>query len=113
MTFGGNGNGRVAVPRHLTVRSRKWFRSVIAEYKLEPHHLKLLLAAAECWDRGVEAREVLQKDGLTVDGRFGKKAHPCVNIERDNKILFARLLRELQLDAPPPGETRIPRMGGG
>lgn len=113
MTFGGNGNGRIAAPRHLRVPTRKWFREVVATFELEAHHVRLLTLAGEAWDRGVEARETLKKDGLTVVGRFGPKAHPCVGIERDSRLAFARLLRELQLDAVPPGETRTPRIGGG
>jgi phage terminase small subunit len=113
VTFGGNGNGRVAVPRHLRAPTRRWFRSVVAEFELEEHHVRLLTLAGESWDRCCEARETLKKDGLTVVGRFGPKAHPCVGIERDNRLAFARLLRELQLDSPPPGETRTPRIGGG
>jgi phage terminase small subunit len=79
----------------------------VRDYALEPHHLKLLQAAAECWDRLCQAREQLAKDGLVVTGSEGAlKAHPCVAIERDCRIAFARLVRELDLDVEAPGSTR-------
>ena len=109
----GNGNGRITPPRHLRPASKKWWTSVLKDYEgLQPHHLRLLTLAAECWDRVEQARETLQRDGMTVVGRFGPKVHPCVNIERDNKILFARLVRELNLSEHPPG-VRPPALGYG
>jgi hypothetical protein len=63
---------------------------VTDEYELEPHHERLLQAAAEAWDRLQEAREVLRKDGTYVEGRYGKRAHPAVAVERDSRIAFAR-----------------------
>jgi hypothetical protein len=44
----------------------------------------------------------LLADGLTVEGAHGKKTHPAVNIERDSRLAFARILRELDLDEPVP-----------
>jgi len=38
---------------------------VVGDYDLEPHHVRLLTLAAEAWDRGQQAREVLDRDGLT------------------------------------------------
>jgi P27 family predicted phage terminase small subunit len=94
-------------PAHLKECTRRWYRSVVRDYSLEPHHLKLLQAAAECWDRLCQAREQLAKDGLVVTGSEGSlKAHPCVAIERDTRLGFARLIRELDLDVDPPGGTR-------
>jgi hypothetical protein len=49
------------------------------------------------------------KDGLVVDGRFGKRPHPAIIIERDAKLVFSRLVRQLNLDetvALPPGARR-------
>ena len=41
--------------------------------------------------------------------RFGKpKTHPALAVEKDNKIIFARLMRELNLDIEPPGNTGRP-----
>ena len=94
-------------PRHLNPATRKWWSSVVAEYELEPHHIRLLTLAAESWDRCVEAREAIAKHGLTFVDRHGSpRARPEVGIERDSRIGFSRLLRELALDIQPPSESR-------
>jgi P27 family predicted phage terminase small subunit len=94
-------------PAHLAEPTREWWRSVVRDYQLEPHHLRLLQAACEAWDRLQQAREQLLRDGLTIGGREGgMRAHPCVSIERDSRIAFARLIRELDLDVEPPATTR-------
>jgi phage terminase small subunit len=91
-----------APPPHLTPETADWWRTIVADYDLEPHHLKLLEAAADAWDRMVQARATVLADGLMVEGDRGPKQHPCVAIERDARVAFARLLRELDLDAPVP-----------
>lgn len=99
----------MSAPRHLRAGTRRWYASVLEEYDLEPHHQRLLQAAAEVWDRLQEAREALRKDGTYVDGRYGVRAHPAVAVERDSRIAFARLLRELDLDGEPGPDPRLPR----
>ena len=91
-------------PGHLSKQSKDWWLWVTNEFELEEHHLKLLTAASEAWDRYQQARRRLKKRGLTYEDRFGApRARPEVQIERDNRIAFARLLRELDLDIEPPG----------
>ena len=93
-------------PRHLRKATKAWFRRVTGEYELDEHHVKLLILACEAWDRCQQARERIDADGLTVADRFGQiKAHPCAAIERDSRIAFARLLRELGLDVTEPAEA--------
>lgn len=89
-------------PTHLQAATRDWFSQVVADYDLEPHHLKLLTLAGESWDRGCEAREALAKHGLTFTDRFGApRGRPEIAVERDSRIAFARLCRELDLDEDP------------
>ena len=96
-------------PKHLRPETQKWVRSVMRTWQLEQHHVKLLVLAAESFDRACEARETLATSGLTyIDKRGIPRAHPAVNIERDAKVIFARLLRELALDVEPPAESRPP-----
>ncbi len=101
-------------PRHLRPATKKWWTAVVTNYVLEDHHLRLLTLAAEAWDRCQEAREVLEKEGLTFTDKAGQpKARPEVAIERDSRTSFARMLRELCLDVAPPEEhPRPPRRPG-
>lgn len=100
-------------PSHLTAPTKAWWRQVAAEYDLEAHHLRLLTLACEAWDRAAQAREILAESGPVIDDRFGQpKAHPAVAIERDARIAFARLVRELDLDGEPLPDPRMPRRRG-
>ncbi len=104
---------RPAAPRHLKPATRKWWATVTADYELEPHHLRLLALAGEAWDRCQQAREILDRQGLTFTDKHGQpRARPEVAIERDARVAFARLLRELSLDVEPPADVRPPRLAG-
>ena len=79
----------------------------LAAGQLDAHHLKLLQAAAEAWDRACEAQSILSRDGLIIAGREGGvRPHPAVAIRRDAEVSFARLLRELDLDTEPASGLR-------
>lgn len=92
-------------PGHLRPATKRWFASVLADFDLDSHHIRLLTLAAEAWDRGQQAREIVDRDGMTFADRFGQpKARPEIAIERDSRIGFARLIRELGLDVEPPPE---------
>ena len=100
-------------PGHLSADAAAWWRDVVRDYDLDPHHLRLLQAACECWDRAQLARQAVAKDGITSrDNNGNLKAHPAVAIERDARTLFARLVRELDLDAEGSAERiRPPALG--
>jgi P27 family predicted phage terminase small subunit len=95
-----------APPSHLTSATQDWWRQIVADYDLEPHHLKLLEVACDAWDRMAQARATVLAEGLTVEGAKGKRPHPCINIERDSRIAFSRILREMDLDEPVPSPGR-------
>ena len=96
-------------PKHLKASTRRWFAEVVKTYELEPHHVRLLQLAGEAWDRGEQARRALARAGLLFTDRFGQpRARPELAIERDSRIAFARLLRELGLDVSEPGESTRP-----
>ena len=101
-------------PAHLRPTTARWWCSVVADFELEAHHLRLLTLACQAWDRGEQAREVIAKEGLTFkDFRGQPKARPEVAIERDSRLSFARLVRELGLDlGEDPSQSRPPRVRG-
>jgi len=99
----------MAVPKHLNPMTRRWFSAVTRLYELEEHHLRLLTLAGEAWDRCAAARQAIAEHGMVFCDRYGApRPRPEVQIERDSRIAFARLLRELDLDVAPPVEPRRP-----
>lgn len=98
-------------PKHLRADTSAWFKQVCTEYDLESHHVRLLTKACEAWDRSEDAREALAKLGMTYEDRFGApRARPEIAIERDSRLAFARLVRELGIDVAEPAEPRPPAL---
>jgi phage terminase small subunit len=104
---------RPSPPSHLTPDAASWWRDVTKAWDLDPHHLRLLQAASEAWDRMQDARRAIAKHGAVFEDRFGQpRARPEVGIERDARIAFARLIRELALDVNEPASSRPPAIAG-
>ncbi len=92
-----------AAPEHLAEATKAWWTSVVAEWSLDAHHLHLLQLACSAWDRAEQARVAIAEHGLVFKDRFGApRARPEVAIERDSRISFARLLRDLDLHDETP-----------
>jgi len=100
-------------PKHLSKKAKDFFNKIAKEYDLEEHHLKILTLACECLDRIEQAKRVISKTALIYRDRFDQpKINPAAKIELENKITFARLMRELCLDIEPPGDIgRPPGLG--
>jgi len=100
-------------PSHLRPDTAKWWLEVVSDFELEPHHVKLLTLAAEALDRATQAREAIKKDGAYLPGRYegSIRAHPAIGVERDSRLAFARLVRELGLDGDAQ-PSRPPRIAG-
>ena len=98
-------------PAHLKPASKRWFQSVVADFELESHHLRLLQAACEAWDRMTAARETLAAEGAYYRNRNDEpRPHPAIAIERDSRVAFAQMVRELGLDGLPEPDPRPPRV---
>ncbi len=97
-------------PKYLQPATKKWWKSVVSRWILEPHHIMTLTAAATAWDRMNQARELLAKHGLTYEDPKLKRpvARPEVSIERDSRLAFVRCLRELDLDIEAPAAASKP-----
>src|SRR4030088_194135 len=98
-------------PKHLRPDTAAWFASIIQEYELDSHHVRLLIKACEAWDRSEQAREAIANLGMTYEDRFGApRARPECGIERDSRLAFARLVRDLGRDVAQPVESRPPAL---
>ena len=95
-------------PSHLSADAKGWWKTVVVDFELEAHHLRLLQSACEAWDRMQQARTALAKHGgLTFTKANGDiSTHPAIAIERDARIAFARLVRELDLDSGALAEAK-------
>ncbi len=101
---------KLKAPSHLARATQKWFREVIAEWSLEEHHARILIATCEAWDRCQKARKIIDSQGLTYTDRFGApRARPEVAIELDIRTAFLRGVREIDLDTEPPTQPGRPR----
>jgi phage terminase small subunit len=100
---------RPKAPAHLRTATARWWRSVLDDFALEDHHVRLLTLAATAWDRAEQAREAIDALGPTFSDRFGQpKSRPEIAVERDSMVTFCRVLRELDLDVDPPAERSRP-----
>lgn len=100
---------RTAPPRGLSPPSRRLWRTLAAGFDLESHHLAVLEEACRALDRAREAREVVDRDGLTQFDRFDQlRPHPLLTVERDQRALAGKLLKDLNLDAEIPGPPGRP-----
>jgi phage terminase small subunit len=96
-------------PKHLQPATRRWFAGVLENYELEEHHVRLLVLAGESWDRCVAARQAIDEHGMIFTDRFGApRQRPEIAIERDSRLSFARLIRELDLDVGQPAVPSRP-----
>jgi hypothetical protein len=96
-------------PKGLRLNQRRLWRSVIASYEVESHHLAILEAACRELDRAEEAEQMIADDGAYQRDRYGgRKAHPALAVARSSRLAAARLLRELGLDLDDES-VRLPR----
>lgn len=86
-------------PSHLSTAAQQLWTRLRREYELDDAAAEvLLLSALEARDRAAEARERIDKEGLTVEDRFGQaKPHPLLAVERDSKSTMHAALRQLHL----------------
>ena len=85
--------------RHLSTAAKKLFNAIVGEYQIDDSAgVATLTSAVESWDRAREAREQIDKEGLTFRDRFGQvRSHPAVTVERDSRAAFLSGLKALDL----------------
>src|ERR1017187_7437388 len=100
-------------PAHLSDKAAEMWRAMVADYTMSGDcvGLGLLEAALSAFDRAEEAREILDKEGLTVSGDRGQsKAHPLCAVERDSRSAYIAGIKALRFDvvSARPGPGRPP-----
>jgi P27 family predicted phage terminase small subunit len=95
-------------PAGLCVEAQRFWRKVIEEFTVDDvGSLRVLASACESFDRMLQARDVISKEGLTCVDRFGQcKAHPAVLIERDARQAMLNALKQLKLEVNEPQQAR-------
>lgn len=95
-------------PKGLSPASRRFWRSVVNQWEMQSHNLMLMEQACRTLDVIADAEAAIARDGEYVEGRFGPKAHPASVVRDRNRVLIARLVRELGLALEEPPTARPP-----
>jgi len=93
-------------PKFLSKESKKLWKEYCSRYDFECHAFKILEIALSCYDRVLEARKILNSEGVTCEDRWGVvKQHPAVAIELKYERLMIDSMGKLNLDVEPLRET--------
>jgi phage terminase small subunit len=97
-------------PKGLASTGKKFWKKVLSEYELpDTHDLERLAMGAKCLDELADAENRIKADGRFTVNRYGATVeHPACKMIRDSRMLFIKIVRELNLDIPVP-ESRPPR----
>jgi hypothetical protein len=99
------GARRPPAPKGLAERGRRFWRTVVAGYELEPDELEVLVEVCRTLDQVEPLQALLEQDGLTVTGSVGqKRVHPAIGELRSSRALLGKLLAQLELP-DPEGES--------
>gem|GEM_PF-1977218 len=101
----------LAAPAHLSAPARELWRAILKDYQLEPHHMATLQKALEAFDRAEQARDIIAREGLTVEGRYGTRTlaypsnataapHSCKDSGNYISILRGRRRHQPEGDRP-------------
>ena len=87
-------------PGHLGEPERAIWGHVLSDYSFSTEtSIHVLASALEAHQRAREAREAVEREGMTIVGRDGQpKAHPLLAVERDARAAWLAGLKALGLE---------------
>jgi len=90
-------------PGWVQAPERVFWEATVRDYVIEGPAVAMLEVACSAMQRLREARDVLDREGLVVPGRYEgmTRQHPLVPVERDARVQLLRALRELDLEGEP------------
>lgn len=84
-------------PKHIGKVGIAWWRTVIEGRTPDATDYALMVLAAECLDASDAARVAIEKEGATIPTEHSFKLNPMVEVLARNKLLFIRLVRQLDI----------------
>jgi P27 family predicted phage terminase small subunit len=87
-------------PDHLGEPERRLWKQVFRDFDIETGaSVAVLTTALEAHQRARQAREVIDREGMTTTGRDGQaKAHPLLAVGRDARQAFLAGFRAMRLE---------------
>lgn len=84
-------------PAEVEKALRAVFGRIQAGWEIGPEQAALLVIARDALGRWIEAKRVIDAQGLIVHGTRGPKANPAVAMERDSRKAVADAIARLGL----------------
>jgi len=93
----------------LKASGKQFYKDIMVTWDItDAHDIKKLILACRCLDEIDQDEKTVGREGRIIKDRFGQaREHPASRAIRENKILFCRIVRELNL-SPDPQESRPP-----
>ncbi len=98
-------------PAGLNTAGRVFWKKCLSEFELsESHDLQRLEMACRTLDDLKQAQDRVKKDGMFTVNRYNNVIeHPAMKSIKNLRLLFCKIVRELNLDVSLPDESRPPR----
>ena len=101
----------MAAQKFKSKEARKLYSDTVAAFELDEHDHQTLCLACDSLDRISTAKMVLSELGDFIKDRYGGiKANPASRELQQNKVIYARLIRELKLEEGAAQDIRVPRL---
>ena len=96
-------------PKHLSREAKMIWRKINTERELYDCDLVVLKVALEAYDRLMDARRIIDSEGVYYSTDTGfKREHPCLKIEKEARSGFLQAWRMLNLNIEVPGDIGRP-----
>lgn len=92
-------NQPIQAPNHLSPRAKTLWGELVPRRARSPERLALLQTALEALDRADQAKEQLDREGLTwtTKSSGAVHVHPLLKVEKDARGAFAQIWNRLGL----------------
>ena len=86
----------------LEKQEKQVYDYLAEKYKLKDDQLMLARMIATSWSHMLKAEAEIERDGVTIDGRYGKRSHPGNTVIKDCKGQILAALKQLNLEKNEP-----------